>query len=410
MTVKPIVNRINTFDPAYDYTFSFSYSGNQSRSNRLIITDNETNTVVYDNTVVTMKLEQVLPAGTITSGKQYCAQFQSIDVNNEASPVSNKAYFYCLTTPTFQFTNLESKIENSSFEFIVEYAQSEGENLKEYEFILWNSGGSVELKTSGLLYADLGATSISHKFTALENNEIYQVQVIGTTVHGLSIDTGKVRFSVSYIKPSQYSTFYVENDYAGGVIKYNTNIIMVNYNGNELFDYENGRIVLINQKLYYDDGFLIPDDCAVKIRGKYFKTDVDLFMASNGTSFFTLRCVECGENQYRFILDVTNAFSSYMIISTPVTANDHDNFTVVINRKNNLYGLSVTVEAGTALEVDMYIGATLPDAATITNDAHYIYDPSIATVGIEEENVVIIYGATEPTNPEHLSAWIYEEE
>lgn len=409
MAVKPIVNRINTFDPAYDYKFSFSYSGNQSHSNRLVITDNETNAVVYDKTITTMKLEQVLPGGIITSGKQYSAQFQSIDVNNVASPISDKAYFYCLKTPVFRFTNMTSKVENASYEFVVEYSQAEGEYLKEYEFILWNSGGSSVVKTSGLLYADAGATSISYNFTGLENNEIYNVQVIGSTVNGLAIDTGKSNFAVTYIQPSYYSTFYVENDYSAGVIKCNTNIIMVNYNGNEIFDYYNGKIVLINQKLYYDDGFLIPDDCAIKIKGKYFLTDANLFMASNGVSSFYLKCIECGENSYRFILTVENGISPYVLISAPVIAGDHDIYTVVINRKNNLYGLNISIEASTAFEADFYIGNTLPTLGEVTRDAHYIYDPTMATIGIEEHDIIFVYKQTEPANPEHLTQWLYEE-
>lgn len=231
MAVKPIVNQIRTFDPAFGYTFSFTYNGNQSRSNRLVITDNESNQIVYDNTITTMRLEQSLSIpNDLKTDRQYSAQFQSIDSNGEASPLSDKVYFYCLKTPTFIFSNLPSEIENSSYEFIVDYSQDEYEMLKEYTFYLWNAAGEL-VSSSGLLYAPNNAANISYKFSGLENNEIYYIQATGSTVHGLDVDTGRCKVNVNYIRPSQYSTFYAENDPTSGVIKFNTNIIIIQYNG-----------------------------------------------------------------------------------------------------------------------------------------------------------------------------------
>lgn len=346
MVVKPIVNKIDTFDPSLGYTFSFTYNGNQSRSNRLIITDNDTNTIVYDNTVITMRPEQSLPIpNVLETNKQYSAQFQSVDSNGDASPLSDKAYFYCLKTPAFAFANPVEKIENSSYEFTVLYQQDEGELLKEYEFILWSRGGSEKINTSGVLYAPNGADTVSYKFSALDNNSIYYIQAVGTTVHGMAVDTGKVQILVSYLKPAQYSTFYAENDAPNGIIKYFTNNVVIPYNGAETFEFNDGSIMLSDKKIYYDSGFQLTGDFCIKIRGTGFDVNGDsLFMASNDTDTLSLRCID-GENEtLRFVLTATNSAASYVLVSSAIAADISDIFTVVISRKNNLYDIRVYTE------------------------------------------------------------------
>lgn len=409
MAVKPIVNKIDTFDPSLGYTFSFTYSGNQSRSNRLIITDNDTNTIVYDNTVVTMRLEQSLPIpNVLKTNKQYSAQFQSIDSAGEASPLSDKLYFYCLKTPTFKFTNLVEKIENSSYEFIVEYQQDEGELLKDYEFILWSNGGAAEIDTSGVLFAPIGSDTLSYKFSAFDNNQIYYIQAVGTTVHGMTVDTGEVQISVSYLKPNQYSTFYAENDEANGIIRYFTNNVVIPYNGTETFEFDNGKIILLSKKIYYDSGFNITGDFCIKIKGSNFGVNGDhLFMATNGTDTLTLRCVDDENETLRFILTVSNHVSSYVLISSAVAGDvNNDMFTVVINRKSNLYGIRAYVESGGAINGDLYIGSTYPDSPDTY--AIYIQDSSHPTVMVAKENVSITCSKIVPDSPNDMDIWFSE--
>lgn len=408
MAVKPIVNKINTFDPALSYVFSFSFSGNQSRSNRLVITDNDTNQIVYDNTVTTMRLEQILPAGTLSANKQYSAQFQSIDSNNEISPISDKAYFYCVSTPIFQFTNAISTIENSAYEFIVEYKQSDGESLKEYEFTLYSEDTGEVVVSSGLLYASSGATSISYNFTSLENNKIYSIQVTGATVNGLSISTNKFQFRVEYIRPSQYSTFYAENDPLNGVIRYNTNICIIEYNGEAVFDYDNGNIMLYDKPIYYDEGFLIEDNFCIKIKGNHFVQGEEIFYAKNQNNTITLHCIYNENGKIRFVLNATNLINSYVLISKPEILDDDDLITIVIVKKGNLYGIKTYVDEDALSDIDIYYGNTSP--IDVADYSIYIYDDSMETVSTNLKLIKTTYSSTEPTNPNDLDRWFYEED
>ena len=84
---KTVLNNISTFDPIYNKTVTFSDSGAVAYKNRLLIIDAVLDTTVYDQTITSMKYEHVIPANTLTAGKQYTAQAQTFDINNVASTI-----------------------------------------------------------------------------------------------------------------------------------------------------------------------------------------------------------------------------------------------------------------------------------------------------------------------------------
>ena len=70
---KPVVNRINPFDGSKDYTVSMSYLGNMPYSNRVIVYDAITLSVVYDSTTTNTKfsIDHTIPSNTLVNGKKY---------------------------------------------------------------------------------------------------------------------------------------------------------------------------------------------------------------------------------------------------------------------------------------------------------------------------------------------------
>lgn len=401
--IKPILNKINTFDPALNYVFSFTYNGNQSMSNRLVITDNDTNGIIYDKTVVSMKLQQTLPANTLQSNKQYSAQFQSIDANGNASPLSDKAYFYCLKAPVFEFTNVTNVIENSSYEFILNYSQSESENLKEYKITLYDSKTSTAIRDSGVIYPAKGISEITYNISALEDDVKYYIQATGTTVHGMEIKTEKYEFYVSYIRPSQYAAFYTENDADNGCIKFSTNIIVISYNGDEVFKYNNGYVDVIDKTLYYDAGFNIDEDFVLKLAGTYLRCG-EFFKMSNDNHSVTLDIIRDENNELRIMLTANNSLSSYKMFSDPFTYTGRDNVLITFYRKDGYYGIQTEVVYGNMVFTDMYIGNTRP--TEITGSGVYIYDSIVPTVKINAENMNITFDSVAPSNPQGYDIWI----
>ena len=335
---KTVLNNISTFDPIYNKTVTFSDSGAVAYKNRLLIIDAVLDTTVYDQTITSMKYEHVIPANTLTAGKQYTAQAQTFDINNVASTISNKVYFIVLTTPTFTFSNVTENqyVTTSYLDAILSYSQPQGELLKEYKFMLYNSA-NVLLYSSDILYD----TSLTYKYTYLDNNEIYYVKAIGETVNGFSIETSAIKINVSYSGRDTYYTFNLENDYYGGNIKFNTNIIIIQYNGTEVFSYDNGFIDLTSKQLFYDQGFNINDDFTIKIKYKDIKVGT-VFEMDDGYNI-SLKLIEY-EGTYIYMLEVDNTIGKYIIHSTPITAISTDIITLFIRRKNDVFQLEVYKE------------------------------------------------------------------
>ena len=73
---KPIINSITPFDSGYDYKVSMSYVGNLPYSNRIIIYDATTLSVLFDDTTTSFSLEHNIPANTLTNGRKYAIQGQ----------------------------------------------------------------------------------------------------------------------------------------------------------------------------------------------------------------------------------------------------------------------------------------------------------------------------------------------
>lgn len=69
---KPHVQKITPFDANKPYEISLSWAGNRAHANRILIYDNETNNLVFDDMVSTYTLKHTIPAYTLTNGKKIC--------------------------------------------------------------------------------------------------------------------------------------------------------------------------------------------------------------------------------------------------------------------------------------------------------------------------------------------------
>ena len=70
----PLIHPIYAFDPQYNYSVSFTYTGNQTVRNRAVVLDNDTYQTVYDSEQDRMRLDHVFPGGTfvpIRSGSRF---------------------------------------------------------------------------------------------------------------------------------------------------------------------------------------------------------------------------------------------------------------------------------------------------------------------------------------------------
>lgn len=341
---------IKAFDATTIKEFTFNWSGAQSFGNRLVILNNVTNATVYDQTQTTMLLKHTLPANTLTNGIAYNAVIYSIDSEGVSSTVSNKIIFKCLTTPTWNFTNISTNqiIKNSFIEATLNYSQIEGELLNSYQIELYNSSQSLVYKTEILYDSDLKAT-----ISGLNDNSQYYFRATGETLNGMKLDTGMIIISVEYTAPVLYSLVALENLRLKGEIKISYNVILVTgksnpetpiYIDNSKVDVrENNRYVL------FDEGFELQNDGIIQIVGQDFNDYSNICEWSNGTNKIELKYMRGtfasqGTEKAYFILKVYNSITKYTVYSNYINIpSDSQKIHIWIKRVNNVYDLKCEI-------------------------------------------------------------------
>lgn len=227
----PILLQHIAFDKSFETTFPFnSIGGNQVVKNRLQILNNSTLAIVYDSTQTTFALAHTLPSDTLTNGVYYLAKVKTYDINDVESEWSNGVQFYCFTTPSFTFSGLTPTINTSSKIFSVAYTQTQSEPISEYKFMLYDANNNL-LQESDTIYnsnSTLPPLTVNYMFSGMLDATTYKVRAIGTTLHGMTVDTNYSTFQVVYTEPNIFSTIQITSDCENGVNTVVSNIVLVN--------------------------------------------------------------------------------------------------------------------------------------------------------------------------------------
>lgn len=192
----PTINKITPVSPIISFDVTFQYKDNQAVKNRAVITDTETYSIIYDATQIGMKLSHTVPANTLAPGKRYIIQIQVFDEDGNSSLLSDQMSFYCYTTPSFSITNLTNDmiIKNASVTPAIEYSQTEGETIANFQFILYDYS-KMQINTSPIYYQ---IESNSYTFYSLDNNTVYYIRAIGETSHGITLSTDYIKVNIRY--------------------------------------------------------------------------------------------------------------------------------------------------------------------------------------------------------------------
>lgn len=367
---KPQIMKISPFDATKDYEISLLWSGNRAHANRIIICENETNNVVFNDMVSSFSLKHTIPAYTLKNNQRYTIQAQVYDVENIPSALSNKVLFYTFSTPDFYFEDLSENpiIANSSFTATVHYYSDDWEDVSKYIFYLYDATKKQLIQSSEMT----DSYDISYTYKGLDNNTVYYVRCVAVTVNGMELDTGYVEITVKYENPNTYARIYATPLPSQGCIQVSTNLIIIQYNGTDEFEYIDGMIDLREKTLYYDEGFLIEDDFTVIIRGMNLWQQAELLKMSNGIFGLTLSSHIYQEGKLRFRLIVPNGVSNYLLYSDEQVFDNKDMVTIVIRRKNNVYQLKVFIELGYTKEGNMWYGTERPRRQLMENDDNWI--------------------------------------
>lgn len=257
--MQAIIYDISPFDASVGTIIKFSWNGNQFFKNRCVIRENESNTIVYDNTIETFKQEHNidLAKATLQNGKKYNAYITVFDKENQESDLQSIGKsFLCLKTPVFTFSNIQhgGKIESSSFKFELKYSQENGELLDAWNIAVYTREHTL-LSSSGVQYS---SSNLSYNFSGFTNKNEYAIRAVGRTVNGMSLDTGYVHVSVTYELRGVFSMLELTNMPKIGAVQVRSNISAAE---GELekppgIYIDNEELDLKDNVLIYDNGFM----------------------------------------------------------------------------------------------------------------------------------------------------------
>lgn len=272
---QPIVNPIAAFDATRAHAINFTVIGGaQVVGNRLVISDNETGTEIYNNKQLTMKLEHTVPAGTLSNGGYYNAVIYTVDNSGAESVASTAVPFYCYSQPVLTIDNIPQTetIENGTYAFVGSYLQQEDEPLNSYQYTLYNSNKEV-LSQSALIYYEADS-SLSYTFVGMSNDTAYYISLTGETVNGTKITSGLRYFTVRYLQPASFAICDLVNNCEDGYIQISSNIVAIDGKSNpDPPVYIDDKEVDLREPdtwVRWDEGFRIQNDFTMRVWGRDF--------------------------------------------------------------------------------------------------------------------------------------------
>lgn len=348
--IRPILYSISAFDAANSQTFNFNVSGgDQVVKNRLIILKQSDNSVVYDNTQVTFAFRHIVPENTLENGEYYSASVTTYNASDEQSAPSLSIQFYCFTTPSFVFSNIPINrvISNSSYNFIVTYNQNESEHLRSYTFNLYDSE-RVLLTTTGIEYVSSSALplNINHTFSGLNDEATYYIEANGQTMHGMTITTGLILFSIQYEVPNVFSIIGLTNNCEGGYITIKSNLVGINGESNPsppIYVDDDTAVDLTGEGSYviWNSGYEINGDFTASLWGKNFTENSEIINLSDGMQNLIVNYRKDENNLFYAELIVKESFFTYYIYTEPTHVYHDDELQIWFRRIGSLYEIGL---------------------------------------------------------------------
>ena len=351
---------ITPFDATKGGTITFKWTGNQATANRCLIKNNKTQDIIYNQTIDTFKLEHFVdPTKTengqqFVNGEQYVAYiyvtYKESDENYVESEESNLERFYCFADPEFGFTNIENGqvLDTTTYEFLFEYNQADGELLNSWQMIVYDQNNS-KLSDSKVQY---NAKVLAYTFSGFSNANNYKIRLIGQTVNGIKLDTGYIDFSVSYDLTTLFSMIDCTNLPKQGAILIHSNIISADgIPEKEPVVYVGGDYVdLTDNSVTYNEGFLFDGDFSFVIYGYQIspnKTLVSFSSAENPnfSATLTYRVGYVNSDEYKGYVEfraTSNGVYYYTVLSNYLTAlGEEEILGVCLVRKDGLYDIQI---------------------------------------------------------------------
>lgn len=357
---RPTLITVPSFDATQPYTFTFVVQSGSAQivANQLTIRRQSDNQIVYNEKQETFKYEHVVNADELVNGTYYNAVVSVFDADDNQSPTSIPIQFWCYSTPSITFTNIPANniITNASFNFTFSYAQNEGEALNSYVVNLYNAF-QTQIATSGVVYAQNGTPPYNgnYLFAGFEDNTVYYIEIVGTTVNGAIVSTGQIQFTVKYLRPDLFTLIELTNNCEEGYITLKSNIILINGESNPSPPtYINDKEVDLTGDgtwVEWNDGYSISGDFLARLWFRKPNPYAQIMQFSNTDGqTITLRYMQGYENvnapdiqsYVELYVQSVNGYDYYIYSNYIDTLSDTSYYNVWLTRVNDIYQLQFT--------------------------------------------------------------------
>ena len=337
--MKPILFLVPSFDASIGGIVKFSWLGNQLVSNTLRIKNNKTDKIVYEHTQTTMRLEHIIAASSgLVNGTLYNASIKVTDSAGLDSEWSDTILFYCFSTPIFK-TNIEPNqiVQAQTYGVNITYSQTEGELLQSYRIRVYNSNDTVIYDSNIRYILD------TVKITNLQDNSHYSIIATGETINGMQLSTGRIAFSVDYLKSEAYFVCELQNMYDTGGVYIKTNIVSVEgYSDSEVTYIDNDIANLTNNVVHFNKGFTIAGDFSMLVKGSHFEAGETILRLSGNNETITVDYkYDINQKIYYFELHAIYKNNNYMI--TRINPYSNDEISLWVTRKDTLFEMEVSI-------------------------------------------------------------------
>lgn len=409
----PVINTIQAFDASVGTSFTFTYTGNQITNMQYYLYNADTLNIIYRNIsdaafmkagTTPVKAQATIPSNAgLENGKRYFVRVRVMDAYGGASEWSNSTYFSCYNRPTMSFEGLDGndKIKSQSLTVTVTYQQTENEKLQSYWFNLYDE--SLNLISTSKNFFDIaevdGVVTLTYTYTNLVDDTTYFIRCSGTTIHGMSCDTGLLQIEVDYKFYDDFALLYLSNDAANGRIETQGNLKIIwpdEYY--EEFEFDDSYVHLEDRQLHYNKGFNIEDNFMLWLKGRIPYTRNVFLTLYNETYTIELEAIPY-DTFMRFKLTVQNGLDDVILYSDPVPPFEDylGDFVWYIRRVGNIYQLAVRDITDSL--ADVIVSAYKPDLAHAKPGRVWINGDEIDLVEISKERTYTSEGEPEVTGP-----------
>lgn len=342
---KPVLANPVPFDAKISYSLKFNYSGDQIFKKELEITNSDSG-VKQTLTSESRTLYFVIPANTLSNGGNYYATLKVYNIDND-SITSDPIYFKCFATPNFIISSPTNgqDIKNTYVDVVLSYSQEQNEPLDSFDIILYDNNMS-EISRSGIIYtANLSeGQGLAYSFLGLNNKTQFNLQAVGRTKNGMSIQTDTVSFYTDYISSSGFSAVYANNDNMTGNITITSHFIAIDGRYDGSAKYKDGAIILTDgTPVIYDEGFQFEADFALQIKfsGNDFNCNVPIVKINEDVILLIKQANIYGKNAGKYVAELQAGKNiKYVIFSNYFTPTD--SWLISIKRISDFYSILVT--------------------------------------------------------------------